>query len=131
MKPETKKLLKEILIVLAIGVVAFIVWEIIKAIKAGASDIGSILKAPFTALSSIWTGITGLFSASPSLATPQPAPIINSSGQTVGTVAPSSPFYSLFAPTDQAYTQSLANTLLGNTPAPASGPIDFSTYPTS
>ena len=133
MKPQHKAALKQILIVLSIGVFAFVVWEIIKAIKAGEKTLAGIMMAPFTALQSVWTGITGMFSSTPALATPQPAPILNAAGQTVATVDPSSPLYGLVAPADQANTQALANYLLnGTSPSsvPASG-INWATYPTS
>ncbi len=64
MKTEHKEVWKQILLVLSIGIVAFIIWEMVKAISAGVSDVTSILKAPFTALGSIWTGIKNIFSSS-------------------------------------------------------------------
>lgn len=118
MTDKNKTILKHVLIVLTIGAVAFVVWEIIKAISAGEKTIAGILKAPFTAVSSIWTGITNLFSSSPAVAVPQPAPILNAAGQTVGTVQPTSPLYATFAPPDQAATAATASLLLnGATPS--------------
>jgi hypothetical protein len=132
MKPADKKLLTHVLLVLSIGVVAFLIWEIIKAISAGEKTIAGILKAPFTAVSNIWSGITNLFSSSSSgVATPQPAPILNSAGQQVGTIDPTSPLYGLFAPTDQADTQATINSLLGNAASPAEPVWNFTNYPAS
>lgn len=119
MTDKQKTIFKEVLIVLAVGVVAYVVYCIYKAIKAGVSDVASLIKAPFTALSSAWSAVTNLFS-SPAVATPQPVAIVDNTGQTVGTVQPSSPLYGLLAPQDQADTQTITNTLLGTTPAPPS-----------
>jgi hypothetical protein len=129
MKTEHKAALKQVLVILTVGIVAFVVWEIIKAIRAGAKDVKSILLAPFTALGSVWTAVTGLFTSGPSVATPMPGTITDASGTPIASVATTSPFYSSFAPTpDQADTQAASNWLLGLTPGPtAPATYDLST----
>ena len=134
MKTENKVALKQVMVILTVGIVAFIVWEIIKAIRAGASDLKSILAAPFNALGSVWTAVTGLFSGSgSSVATPTPGTIVDAFGNPIGTVATTSPFYTSFAPTaEQAQNQAESNYLLGTVPAGnAPDTIDWSNYPTS
>jgi hypothetical protein len=122
---------KQVLIVLCIGLVGYALYAIYKAFQSGERTISGLIKAPFTAISDAWTAITGMFSSAP-VAAPLPGTITNGDGVPIATVAPSSPFYSSFAPTpDQASTQELANWLLGNG---ASGPVtatplDLSTPP--
>jgi hypothetical protein len=66
MKPETK----HILIALGIGVGAFVLYEMYKAISAGATAIGDILLAP-------WTAITGALAAAGSAASSVTATVAN------------------------------------------------------
>ena len=65
------KNLKAILIVLGIGLAAYAVYAIVKAIYNGEKGIANILMTPFTALSDAWSAVTGwfgdLFSGSSSL----------------------------------------------------------------
>ena len=134
MKTEHKAALKQVMVILTVGIVAFVVWEIAKAIKAGASDIKSILLAPFNALGDVWTSVTSVFSSAPSVATPTPGTITGASGTPIASVATTSPFYTSFAPTtDQSDTQGESNLLLGTgTSGPATlSTIDWSNYPTS
>lgn len=118
MKSEHKALLKQIALILAIGVVAFVVWEIVKAVKAGVTDVASLIKAPFTAVSSIWTGITNLFSGGSSSAGSQSA--LNPLTAGINDPVTGQPI------TDES---ALGNLLLGS-PQPTNM-IDFSNYPTS
>jgi hypothetical protein len=116
---------KEIMMVLAVGLIAYVLYAIYSAFKAGEREVANLIKAPFNAVGSAISAITGLFSAGPALAAPQPAPILNSAGQTIGTVDPTSPLYGLFAPTDQAATEAMANLLLNGA---AASPRPFDEY---
>lgn len=52
---------KQLFEIAAIMALVFIGWEIYKVFAAGVSDIASILKAPFTAVSKVWSSITSFF----------------------------------------------------------------------
>jgi hypothetical protein len=59
MKPATK----HILIALGIGAGVFVVYEMYKAISAGVTAAEDILLAPWNALKSVWSGVSGAASA--------------------------------------------------------------------
>lgn len=62
MNPKLKAVLKFVLIVFTVGIVAFLVWEVIKAIRAGERTISGILNAPKTAAKAVWSGLKSFFS---------------------------------------------------------------------
>ena len=120
--------LRNVLIVVAIGGSAFVLYSIFKTVKAGISD---IVGAP----AAIWNGlkndatalvnsVTGLFSGSSSTATPQNITLTDASGQPVGTVLATSPLNGLFAadPLDQP-DQSAAIPFADTVGASASSPV--------
>jgi len=104
---------KQIIMILTVGVVAYVIWEMWKAFKAGATDIKSLLLSPFTALSGLWSVVTGLFSSSgASTATPQAVSLPS------GAIVPTnSQLYSIVAPQEQALQQTMNNMATGG-PSP-------------
>jgi hypothetical protein len=60
MKSQTTK---HILIALVLGFVVFVVWEMYKAYSAGTTAIADLIAAPWNALQTIWSGITGAASS--------------------------------------------------------------------
>lgn len=67
MKAEHKAILKEIIIVLTLGIAVYVVYSIYKAFQAGVRDVKGLLTAPFTALSNAYNTVTGGVAAVASL----------------------------------------------------------------
>ncbi|MGB7767435.1 MAG: hypothetical protein WBN22_01080 [Verrucomicrobiia bacterium] len=69
MRPATKHLL----LILGAAIAAYVVVAVYQTVKAGVTDLASLIMSPFTLLGKAWSSITGLAS---SLTTPsQPASV--------------------------------------------------------
>jgi hypothetical protein len=53
------KTLKNVLIVLAVGFVAYAVYAMWQAFKAGEKTVAGLLLSPFSALSAVWSAVSG------------------------------------------------------------------------
>jgi hypothetical protein len=60
MKKETTK---KVILILTLGVVAYVIYTIWQAFKNGERTLAGLLAAPFTGLSAAWSAVTGLFSS--------------------------------------------------------------------
>lgn len=62
-KQSVVKSSKHIFLALAIGAVAFVLWEMIKVWRTSTAGLDAILMAPWNALSSAWSTVTGAASS--------------------------------------------------------------------
>ena len=61
MKKDTTK---KVILILTLGVVAYVIYTIWQAFKNGERTLAGLLKAPFSGLSALWAAVTSLFSFS-------------------------------------------------------------------